>query len=646
MGKGKYKYFVGDFETTVFDEQQYTEVWASAIVEIGSEDVHIHHRIEDTFYFLKKQRCNCIVYYHNLKFDGEFWLYYLLKIGMKQAVEETRDENGELLSCEWVEPYKMQNNTFAYTISDRGAWYSLKIKIYGHTIELRDSLKLLPFAVRQLGKNFKTKHQKLDMEYKGFRWAGCEITEDEKRYIANDVLVVSEALVKLFDLGLTKLTIGSCCLDDFKKTISKEMYESDFPDLTIYDFSEIDTNIDYYIRRSYRGGWCYVVPDKTNIIINLGTTADVNSLYPSMMHSDSGNYYPVGMPHFWQGNLIPESARIDHHFYFIRFKCRFYLKKDKLPFLQIKGSKRYKGTECLKTSDVKIGDKYFRFIYDSATGEILDTDVTLTMTMMDFELFREHYNLVDFEILDGCWFETKIGIFDDYINKWKKLKIEAEKTGNKALRTICKLMLNNLYGKMAANTDSSFKLASLPEELVTFVCVDANDKQAGFIPIGSAITSYARCFTIRHAQANYDSFIYADTDSIHCNCKPEDIKMCKIDDTEFCCWKLESTWDKAIFVRQKTYIEHVIEEDLKPVKPYYNIKCAGMPKNCKDVFERSLNQELAFDDEDICDFNRNLINRKCTLLDFRLGLKIYGKLVPKRIRGGIVLKETTFELKG
>ena len=39
--KSSTKVLVGDFETTVFKDQTYTEVWASALVEIGTEKVTI-----------------------------------------------------------------------------------------------------------------------------------------------------------------------------------------------------------------------------------------------------------------------------------------------------------------------------------------------------------------------------------------------------------------------------------------------------------------------------------------------------------------------------------------------------------------------------------------------------------------------------
>ena len=36
---------------------------------------------------------------------------------------------------------------------------------------------------------------------------------------------------------------------------------------------------------------------------------------------------------------------------------------------------------------------------------------------------------------------------------------------------------------------------------------------------------------------------------------------------------------------------------------------------------------------------------KRTLEDFKIGLEIWGKLIPKRIKGGIVLEETSYRLR-
>lgn len=656
----KYRYFMCDFETTVYKGQQSTEVWASASSELFTDDtVQIFHSIQEQLDYFIDLKCNIVAYYHNLKFDGSFWLSYLLiDKHYKQAYRKNGvNEN----NVEWLQEKDMENNTFKYSISDKGQWYSIIIKVKNHFIEIRDSLKLLPFSVKRIGDSFKTKHRKLEMEYTGFRYAGCNITDEEKKYIANDVLVVKEALEILFNEGHDKLTIGSCCLSEYKNickhSLKNELeYNEMFPD--IYDI-QLDKNIYKYdnagewVRKSYKGGWCYLVKGKENKIYHNGTTADVNSLYPSMMSSESGNPYPIGKPTFWVGNYIPDEALEDNRYYFIRIKTRFYIKKDKLPFIQIKGNLLYKGTESLESSDVydKTTNQYYTH-YRDLNGDLIDTRVELTLTMTDFILIKEHYELVDFEILDGCWFYTQIGIFDEYIEKYKHQK----QTSKGAKRELAKLFLNNLYGKMASSKDSSFKLAYVKDDKsIGFLPVSENNKKAGYIPVGSAITSYARNFTIRAAQKNYHGvnnpgFIYADTDSIHCDLPPEQVIGIKVHPKDFCCWKLESCWDKAIFTRQKTYIEHIIAEDLEPIeKPYNNIKCAGMPQKCKDLFNLSMQGTAMYndnwtDEERSFLFNENREPIKRDFSDFKIGLSVPDKLRPKRIIGGVLLVETTYQM--
>lgn len=662
MKQREYRYFMGDFETTVYKGQVNTEVWASALVELFSDKVTILHSIAETFDYLVSLNCNVVVYYHNLKFDGAFWLSYLL-VDKKftQAYDKIGDKETDV---KWKQQFKMFNNTFKYSISDRGMWYSIIVKVKNHFIEIRDSLKLLPFSVKRIGESFGTKHKKLDMEYTGFRYAGCDITKEEQEYIANDVLVVKEALEIMFKQGHNKLTIGSCCLEEYKKICRSSLeiqldYAEMFPNL--YDF-KIDkqehnyNNAGDWIRKSYRGGWCYLVKGKENKIKTNGTTADVNSLYPSMMSSKSGNKYPIGLPKFWTGNFIPEEALKENMYYFVRIKTRFYIKDNYLPFIQVKGDLKYKGTESLETSDVynHENDDYFPYYVDKE-GNIQQAKVELTLTMTDYQLIKEHYELVDFEIIDGCYFYSMVGIFDEYINKYAKIKKESKG----ALRELAKLFLNNLYGKMASSTDSSFKIAYVKEDKsIGFMQVVENEKKPGYIAIGSAITSYSRNFTIRAAQKNYygankRGFIYADTDSIHCDLLPQEIKGIEVDEKEFCCWKLESCWDKAIFTRQKTYIEHVTHENLIPLeesKQYNNIKCAGMPKKCKDLFELSMqgtadvNENWSDEEKEfLFDKENNPIVRNYS--DFKVGLKVPDKLRPIRIRGGVLLVNTTYEMR-
>ena len=655
--------FACDFETTVYEGQTSTEVWSSALVELNTENVLVHHSIEQTFYWLNQQRQDITLYYHNLKFDGSFWLDYLLKIPtFEQAIEwfDDKHEHGE-----WLKDKEMPKGSYKYMVSNMGQWYTMTIRLMnGKYLFLKDSYKLLPFSLKDIGKSFKTNHQKLDMEYTGYRYAGCEIKEDELKYIENDVLVLKEALEFMFKEGHNKLTIGSCCLSEFKNnkfspwSITADpnhvepAYEDFFPNLENIGL-DINIcgadNVDRYIRNSYNGGWCYVVKGKENKIKRNGVTADVNSLYPSVMHSESGSRYPIGEPTFWSGDMIPEEAKGDNKFYFVRFTCRFYIKEGKLPFVHIRNKLIYDSNENLTTSDYKDRKtgKYSTHYIDHR-GVKHTTNVILTMTQTDFDLFLDHYNVVEFKILDGCYFNAVTGLFDPYINKWKQVKM----TSKGAMRTLAKLFLNNLYGKMASSTDSSFKVAFIEENRVKFKTIEAHDKPIGYIPVGSAITSYARNFTIRTAQKNYygvdeRGFIYADTDSIHCDLSVDELVGVPIHDSDFCHWKIENSWDEAIFVRQKTYIEHTIAEDLEPVeKPYYLVKCAGMPKHCKDLFVYSIEQDITEKEfNKLTDAGKEFVKEKRTIEDFCLGLTVPEKLMPKRIDGGVLLVSTTYKMR-
>ena len=650
MKERKYRYFACDFETTVFEGQTSTEVWAAGICELNSENVEVFHSISQFFKHLKSLNDNVICYFHNLKFDGNFILSYLIKdCSFKQGFVALGDDD---IHYEKKKEKYLKNHEVIYSISDMGQWYTITTKINNKMIEFRDSLKLLPFTLKKIGISFGTKHKKLDMEYKGLRYAGCDITQEELHYIKNDVLVLKEALEIMQKEGHNKLTIGSCCLEEFKKTFKKSEYEDFFPNLYDYKIDEnlyTQSNAGEYIRKSYRGGWCYLAKGKENKLYKNGTTADVNSLYPSMMHSQSGNKYPIGTPTFWHGNSIPIEAQLLSSYYFIRFKTRFYLKKNYLPFVQIKSSLIYKGTESLVTSDYydKKTDKYYKKYYDEF-GELHDTIVELTMTKTDFELFLEHYITEDFEIISGCYFTAVSGIFDQYIDKYKEIKIKSKG----AIRELAKLFLNNLYGKMAASTDSSFKMVYEKEDgSLGLKSVPEQAKTPGYIAIGSAITSYARNFTIRAAQANYHGkdkpgFIYADTDSIHCDLSPEEIVGINVHPTDFCCWKLEACWDEGLFVRQKTYLEHVIKEDLETVEnPYYNIKCAGMPEKSKQLFLNSVLGTKPDNYDELSEEEKIFIDTKREITDFKLGLIVPGKLLPKRILGGVVLLDTTYEMR-
>lgn len=605
-----------DFETTVWGDvierqkgvkQDHTEVWSAASVKLydDTETVIVDHSIRDFLARFLNSVSNDILYFHNLSFDGSFIVDFLLREGYKFTNERDKD---------------MPNKTFRASISQMGAWYFIKIKKGHKLLEIRNSLKLIPSSLKRIAQSFKTKHQKLDMVYEGDRHAYCEITEEELKYIENDVLVLKEALEKMFDEGHDKLTIGSCCLAEFKEAFTTKEYKSYFPDLRDYPCNSGCSNVWEYVHKSYHGGWCYVNPVYAHQIIEEGTVYDVNSLYPSMMHSMSGNRYPVGKPTMFSSEPPEDITRDEKYYYFIRFRCRFSLKPRCLPWIHIRKSNLYKSNENLTTSDVRKKGKYSRYYLDDE-GYIQDTKVELTLTCKDWDLFKETYYIYDLEILDGCYFRTVIGIFDEYINYYKELKMKSKGFQ----REMAKLFLNNLYGKMAMNDDSSYKEPYLDADtdVVKFITHNENKKQVGYIPIGSAITSYAMNFTIRAAMENYDRFCYADTDSIHLK-GYEAAEGVTVHPTEFCCWDNELKFNVGYYERQKVYAENAIEEGGTPCKPTLLLKCAGMSQSAKDQF----------------------ISLGLPINELSVGLELEdSNLKATRVKGGIVLRKSPFKLR-
>ena len=283
-----------------------------------------------------------------------------------------------------------------------------------HKVTFIDSLKIIPFSVKQIAKSFNLPISKLEIDYNEEREIGHILTPKEKDYIKNDVLIVAKALNIIFLDELTKMTQGANALSDYKKILGKSRFEHLFPNL--------DYDIDKDIRKAYKGGFTYLNPIYKEKDVKNITNLDVNSLYPYCMFE--GNL-PYGEPIFFEGKY--EEDKI-YNLYIQRITCSFEIKKNKIPTIQIKKSMSFQANEYLESSN----------------GEI----VTLTLTSIDLKLFLEQYNVYDLDYISGWKFKSMKGFFEEYINKWIKRKNDATILGNKGQRTLAKLMLNSLYRKI------------------------------------------------------------------------------------------------------------------------------------------------------------------------------------------------------
>lgn len=234
------KKYTADFETVTWLENE-TYVWAWAVSEISDkENIIIDNNIDSFIEFCKKQK-NATFYFHNLKFDGEFIIYWALTHGFTHV---TKKED-------------IKENTFTTLISDMGQFYSIVLYYEKgnktvHKTTFLDSLKIIPFSVEETAKCYDLPISKLSIDYKQVREKGHILTKEEQEYIKNDVLIMSKALNIIFKDNLTKMTRASNALADYKEIMTVSKFNHYFP--------ELEFEVDKDIRQSYKGGFTYLNP--------------------------------------------------------------------------------------------------------------------------------------------------------------------------------------------------------------------------------------------------------------------------------------------------------------------------------------------------------------------------------------------------
>ena len=616
--------FMADFETTT-DESD-CRVWASAWVNIDSvylpnygNTLHISNDIQSFMNYFATLTGEHDCYFHNLKFDGSFIIDYLLR-------------NGFAYDNQLLEPY-----TFDTLITEQKIFYQIRVRfqdkpkinkngkpklrkgqpIYDKTVvNFKDSLKKIPLKVSQIAKSYGIEEQKTEIDYESFRPVGYELTEQEKEYVSNDVVIVAKALYQMINhQGQTGLTMSSDALADFKHRLAqiergpsknKQLAEKAFR----HWFPELTEEADNFIRRAYKGGYTYANPKYTSQLIGEGLVYDVNSLYPSRMQNC---LLPYGVPLYFKGE--PEIGKEGYPLFIIHIKCNFKVKENHLPIVQLKNNSRFHETEYLME---------------------VDSIEELFLTSIDYALFLDHYDVFNLEYIDGFYFQGRYEFFNEYINHWGEIK---KKTTDKGERQLAKLMLNSLYGKFASSTSGAMKEPYLnEEEEVKYDSVVRDSRPSVYTAIACFTTAYARYLMITTAQSCYDRFLYCDTDSLHV--VGLEIPDIEIHESELGAWKCEGVFHQAKYLRAKTYLESfyrlegkniVSPENIKEADDIVmDVKCAGMPDNMKQLVNYD-NFNLGQVFSDSMKSNDDTNN--------------YGKLVPKTVKGGVVLVARDFQIK-
>lgn len=595
--------YAGDFETTT-DEND-ARVWAYSLCNVENPNEFIYGTsIEEFMEVCADYLHNYKIWFHNLKFDSSYIMSYLLNSGYT-----------------WISDQKnRKDKTFTTLISDMGQIYSIVVyfkvnKHHTNKVEFYDSLKLFPnFSVEKIATAFNLPIRKLEIDYKKYRPVGYELTDEEIAYIRNDVEIVARALKEMFDRGLTRMTIASNAIKNFRDNFKG--FRKTYPLLPL----EVDKDI----RKSYKGGFTYVNDIWKEKEVGKGIVLDVNSLYPSCMSSPYE--LPFGQPIMFKGKYKDDPS---YPLYVQSITCAFEIKKNKIPSIQIKNSLSFIPNEYVKSSKGKF--------------------ITLYLTKPDYELFLSQYHVYNPTYNGGWKFMAAVGNFDGYINYWTDQKIKASKEGNAPLRSISKLMLNSCYGKLGTSGEGRKKKPFLDSNgVLKFEFLPKETRETLYVAAASYITSYGRLRTITTSQIirdytiekyGEDRYYYSDTDSIHAGLTDDDLEalkdIIKIDDYKLGYWAKEAEFDRALFIRQKCYIEEINGK--------LNVTVAGMPKYLAPLvtFE-NFKRGFTTEGMSIDDMIRMAIENGASDEELK---KLQHKLTYKYVKGGVILADTDFTIK-
>jgi hypothetical protein len=183
--------------------------------------------------------------------------------------------------------------------------------------------------------------------------------------------------------------------------------------------------------------------------------------------------------------------------------------------------------------------------------------------------------------------------------------------------------------------------------VVRYVTLPEEEREPCYIPVAAFITAYGRKKTIETSQAireyslkkyGRDAYLYSDTDSIHCLLSKDDLNELKdiieVDDYKLGAWALEAEFDRAMFIRQKCYIEEIDGE--------LCVTVAGLPKY--------LGALINFDNFRKGFTTANLDIKELQEMARRNGAdletikKIHHKLTYKYVQGGVILADTDFTI--
>lgn len=642
------------------------------------------------------------LFFHNgAKFDNHFILAWLFNNGFKQVIRKNKDvdyassskfdfeDEYENLKIVDDKKYKLQFGEFEAIIDDGFRIMEIKIatknfkykdgKKENRILKIWDSNLLFPSSIKGYGeilnKEFKTdEYTKLEIGYdRETKYESKEEFENdgnELQYLKIDIKILLDFLTmisksKHLPLNKWKLTaagtayniwkydfIGKNLLDKeiannkIEKIITKKGFEkyawknrakrkwklitkiideiftkffpTDFLNLYNLDYDELNFNL---IRRAYQGGLTMSNPSYSGKIRENIVYADINSSYPSVMMD---GWLPIGKPIFDE----PEEKNSFKIIYKLIIGKNSLINNSGVPFLF-----NFKNNDRMKNK---------QYPYEINKGNSRN-NLEIFLTDDELERVKKYYKgNIKYEFVTAFKKIHSSKIFGSYINHFYELK---ENARNSAEKTIAKLMLNSLYGKMGQDVTRKSSILQQKGGIREWSSYITISKAKFYLPFAIWITALARLKLVDAVGNKFDSINYMDTDSISIVI-PKEIDLrdderlkdyiennydLKLDDKKLGYWDIEHKLQFQIARRAKQYLM----VDLKN-NPYIKFAGLRLPNYNKEWGEFNLfaKNENASKGWEKIDYN-NFVN----------GVEGFKQLRPNKLATGVALETYQKQIK-
>lgn len=484
-----------------------TRIFYYCLMDSNGKLVIKSNNLDDLFIYVSKLKTQVTIYNHGFDFYVNHIETYLLEN------KYTCSNKSFFESLDWME-YSVLRNNLNYV-------YNLKIKLNSHSyITFLDSAKLFNIPIKKLVLNF---YESYTETTDRFYTKESKPTKQEFLNMVKECNTIRQLVNSvLLENGISKMTRSAYAFYNLRKTYNK--YNNDMFDTHFY---KIDVSEHNKLRKAYFGGIVYLKENIENKVIENVDIYDINSSYSSSMRND---YLPYGEYSEFDGLY-----RGDKKLYIQKIKCGFKLKEQGIPFLAKKWN---------KFKDPIYSDK-----------DLMDDFKILHLTNIDLKMFFENYYITtEIEWLGGWEFNSKKGMFKEYIDDKMNKKIIARQNGNVIDELNAKLDMNAGYGKFGQSVDMVRKTTILKDEMLDFNNKQSNESAQNYLPMAIFIASNARKRLMDVATKYYDRLLYTDTDSVHLINKDLDTKYIPIDRNKLGFWKLENRCNKVKYIAEKTYL--------------------------------------------------------------------------------------------